>query len=188
MEDFVLRFAWAYSYVLTEAEYISGDVMTSILSPLEVFRYVIIILASYVWLKRLKLFTELKMWFVVSWVVMTRGYRCFGGTYCLQIVTYICQSIYILYFNNFCLTIALVLCMLWNSEQLLVAECISHTSCEYQITINIIVSNFKTMKIIYTWVASFINCDYVVVHLLIKRSHNIRILYSSKLDLLMQHC
>lgn len=47
MEDLVLRFSWAYSYVLTEAEYISGDLMTSISSPLEVFRYVINLLVSY---------------------------------------------------------------------------------------------------------------------------------------------
>ncbi|PNF32048.1 hypothetical protein B7P43_G05733 [Cryptotermes secundus] len=38
VEDLVLRFAWAYSYILTEADYISGDLMTSIISPLEVFR------------------------------------------------------------------------------------------------------------------------------------------------------
>jgi hypothetical protein len=43
VEDLILRFAWAYSYVLTEANYISGDLMTSINSPLEVFRYVLII-------------------------------------------------------------------------------------------------------------------------------------------------
>ncbi|KDR07686.1 xenotropic and polytropic retrovirus receptor 1 [Zootermopsis nevadensis] len=38
VEDLVLRFSWAYSYALIEAEYISGDLMTSITSPLEVFR------------------------------------------------------------------------------------------------------------------------------------------------------
>lgn len=38
VEDLILRFAWAYSYVLIEANYISGDLMTSINSPLEVFR------------------------------------------------------------------------------------------------------------------------------------------------------
>jgi hypothetical protein len=40
VEDLVLRFAWAYSYLLIEADYISGDLMASIISPLEVFRYV----------------------------------------------------------------------------------------------------------------------------------------------------
>ncbi|XP_069668629.1 solute carrier family 53 member 1 [Periplaneta americana] len=38
IEDFVLRFAWAISYILTEAGYIGSDLMTSIVSPLEVFR------------------------------------------------------------------------------------------------------------------------------------------------------
>lgn len=41
VEDLILRFAWAYSYVLIKADYISEDLMTSINSPLEVFRYVI---------------------------------------------------------------------------------------------------------------------------------------------------
>jgi EXS family. len=41
VEDLILRFAWAYSYVLIKANYISEDLMTSINSLLEVFRYVI---------------------------------------------------------------------------------------------------------------------------------------------------
>jgi len=41
VEDFILRFAWAYSYALIKANYVSEDLMTSINSPLEVFRYVI---------------------------------------------------------------------------------------------------------------------------------------------------
>jgi len=38
VEDLILRFAWAYSYVLIKANYVSEDLMTSINSPLEVFR------------------------------------------------------------------------------------------------------------------------------------------------------
>lgn len=38
IEDFVLRFVWALSLYLTEMQYVSSDLMTSILSPLEVFR------------------------------------------------------------------------------------------------------------------------------------------------------
>lgn len=38
IEDFVLRFIWTFSVYLTESGYVSGDLMTSILSPLEVFR------------------------------------------------------------------------------------------------------------------------------------------------------
>nr|XP_023014891.1 xenotropic and polytropic retrovirus receptor 1 [Leptinotarsa decemlineata] len=38
IEDFVLRFAWTISLYLTEYGYVSSDIMTSILSPLEVFR------------------------------------------------------------------------------------------------------------------------------------------------------
>jgi hypothetical protein len=38
VEDLILRFAWAYSYVLIKANYISEDMMTSINSHLEVFR------------------------------------------------------------------------------------------------------------------------------------------------------
>lgn len=38
VEDFVLRFVWALSLALTELDYIQGDVMTTILAPLEVFR------------------------------------------------------------------------------------------------------------------------------------------------------
>ncbi|CAG9857528.1 unnamed protein product [Phyllotreta striolata] len=38
IEDFVLRFVWTLSVYLTEYGYVSGDLMTSILSPLEVFR------------------------------------------------------------------------------------------------------------------------------------------------------
>ncbi|KAG5896367.1 hypothetical protein JTB14_005845 [Gonioctena quinquepunctata] len=38
IEDFVLRFAWTISLYLTEYGYVSGDIMTSVLSPLEVFR------------------------------------------------------------------------------------------------------------------------------------------------------
>jgi len=38
IEDFVLRFGWALSLSLTEMGYIHGDLMISILAPLEVFR------------------------------------------------------------------------------------------------------------------------------------------------------
>lgn len=38
VEDLVLRFVWALSLVLTEMKYVSGDVMTTLLAPLEVFR------------------------------------------------------------------------------------------------------------------------------------------------------
>lgn len=38
VEDLVLRFVWALSLILTEMKYVSGDVMTSLLAPLEVFR------------------------------------------------------------------------------------------------------------------------------------------------------
>ena len=38
IEDFVLRFGWAFSLSLTEMGYIHGDLMLSILAPLEVFR------------------------------------------------------------------------------------------------------------------------------------------------------
>lgn len=38
IEDFVLRFAWGAGFILTESKYISGDLLMSILAPLEVFR------------------------------------------------------------------------------------------------------------------------------------------------------
>ncbi|XP_075229123.1 solute carrier family 53 member 1-like isoform X1 [Lycorma delicatula] len=38
LEDFVLRFGWVLSMSLTEMGYVHGDLMVSILSPLEVFR------------------------------------------------------------------------------------------------------------------------------------------------------
>ena len=38
VEDFVLRFAWAISLSLTETRTLHADLLTSILSPLEVFR------------------------------------------------------------------------------------------------------------------------------------------------------
>ncbi|XP_017778007.1 PREDICTED: xenotropic and polytropic retrovirus receptor 1 isoform X1 [Nicrophorus vespilloides] len=38
MIDLVLRFAWGLSFYLTENKFVSGDLMTSILAPLEVFR------------------------------------------------------------------------------------------------------------------------------------------------------
>lgn len=38
VEDFVLRFGWALSLSLVEMGYIHGDLMVSLLSPLEVFR------------------------------------------------------------------------------------------------------------------------------------------------------
>jgi len=41
VEDLILRFAWAYSYILIKVNFVSEDLMTSINSPLEVFRYVI---------------------------------------------------------------------------------------------------------------------------------------------------
>lgn len=40
VEDFVLRFGWALSMSLTEMGYVHGDLMVSILSPLEVMRLV----------------------------------------------------------------------------------------------------------------------------------------------------
>lgn len=36
--DLVLRFAWALSFYLTDNQFVSGDLMTSVLAPLEVFR------------------------------------------------------------------------------------------------------------------------------------------------------
>ncbi|XP_033197276.1 solute carrier family 53 member 1 [Bombus vancouverensis nearcticus] len=38
IEDFILRFAWIASFVLIECGYVSSDLMTSIVAPLEVFR------------------------------------------------------------------------------------------------------------------------------------------------------
>ncbi|XP_066592181.1 solute carrier family 53 member 1 [Prorops nasuta] len=38
IEDFVLRFAWIVSFALTECGYVTGDLMTSVVAPLEVFR------------------------------------------------------------------------------------------------------------------------------------------------------
>lgn len=38
VEDAVLRFGWAVSLSLTETLYVHGDLLTSVLSPLEVFR------------------------------------------------------------------------------------------------------------------------------------------------------
>lgn len=38
IEDLVLRFAWMVAFALTESKYITGDLATSILAPLEVFR------------------------------------------------------------------------------------------------------------------------------------------------------
>ncbi|XP_060535438.1 solute carrier family 53 member 1-like [Cylas formicarius] len=38
VEDLVLRFTWTANVYLTECNYVSGDVLTSILTPLEVFR------------------------------------------------------------------------------------------------------------------------------------------------------
>ncbi|XP_011299289.1 xenotropic and polytropic retrovirus receptor 1 homolog [Fopius arisanus] len=38
IEDFLLRFIWIASFVLVDYGYISGDLMTSIVAPLEVFR------------------------------------------------------------------------------------------------------------------------------------------------------
>lgn len=38
IEDFILRFIWALAFFLTEFKYVSGDIMTSIVAPLEVFR------------------------------------------------------------------------------------------------------------------------------------------------------
>lgn len=40
VEDFILRFAWAFSMSLTETGYIHADLMITILAPLEVFRSV----------------------------------------------------------------------------------------------------------------------------------------------------
>lgn len=38
IEDFVLRFGWAFSLSLTEMGYVHADLMVSIVAPLEVFR------------------------------------------------------------------------------------------------------------------------------------------------------
>lgn len=38
IEDLTLRFAWMIGFGLTQTNYISGDLLTSILAPLEVFR------------------------------------------------------------------------------------------------------------------------------------------------------
>ncbi|CAD7077330.1 unnamed protein product [Hermetia illucens] len=38
IEDLVLRFIWMLSFCLTEMKFISGDIMTSLTAPLEVFR------------------------------------------------------------------------------------------------------------------------------------------------------
>ncbi|XP_034941909.1 xenotropic and polytropic retrovirus receptor 1 homolog [Chelonus insularis] len=38
IEDFILRFIWIASYILIEYQYVSTDLMTSIVAPLEVFR------------------------------------------------------------------------------------------------------------------------------------------------------
>lgn len=38
MEDFCLRFIWALGFLLTESKYISGDLLTTVMAPLEVFR------------------------------------------------------------------------------------------------------------------------------------------------------
>lgn len=38
IEDFVLRFLWIATFSLTEMKYVSGDVVTSVTAPLEVFR------------------------------------------------------------------------------------------------------------------------------------------------------
>lgn len=38
IEDLILRFSWTLSMSLIQAGYIEGDVMMTILSPLEVFR------------------------------------------------------------------------------------------------------------------------------------------------------
>ena len=38
IEDFILRFAWIASFVLVECGYVSSDLMTSVVAPLEVFR------------------------------------------------------------------------------------------------------------------------------------------------------
>ncbi|XP_022905040.1 solute carrier family 53 member 1 [Onthophagus taurus] len=38
IEDFILRFGWAFSMSLTELGYVHGDLMVTILAPLEIFR------------------------------------------------------------------------------------------------------------------------------------------------------
>ena len=38
IEDFILRFGWAFSLSLTEMGYVHADLMVSIIAPLEVFR------------------------------------------------------------------------------------------------------------------------------------------------------
>lgn len=38
IEDLVLRFAWLFGFMLIEAKIFSGDLVTSIMGPLEVFR------------------------------------------------------------------------------------------------------------------------------------------------------
>lgn len=38
IEDFVLRFLWIGTFSLIELKYVTGDVVTSVTAPLEVFR------------------------------------------------------------------------------------------------------------------------------------------------------
>lgn len=38
VEDFLLRFGWVFSLSLSELGHVHGELMVSILSPLEVFR------------------------------------------------------------------------------------------------------------------------------------------------------
>ncbi|XP_043496961.1 xenotropic and polytropic retrovirus receptor 1 [Polistes fuscatus] len=38
IEDFILRFIWVASFILIQCKYVSNDMMTSIVAPLEVFR------------------------------------------------------------------------------------------------------------------------------------------------------
>jgi xenotropic and polytropic retrovirus receptor 1 len=38
IEDTLLRFFWIVAFVLTENKFVSGDLMTSLTAPLEVFR------------------------------------------------------------------------------------------------------------------------------------------------------
>ncbi len=38
VEDFILRYVWIITFLLTEKDYVSSEVMSSITAPLEIFR------------------------------------------------------------------------------------------------------------------------------------------------------
>lgn len=43
IEDLILRWSWALGFYLTENKYVNGEVMQSVLAPLEVFRYATVV-------------------------------------------------------------------------------------------------------------------------------------------------